>query len=463
MSVSGALSLGNINVANVNVDRARLRHIAVELLGVLEAEWDNPARPEPIRDGLAANGIIQFNRDLLHLSTEDIMKLVDQPVPNTGARFLLPIGLRKSLVFIMKWCHELSKLAGNPVNVDSLTLAEFNRWRSDPNNYVDMDIVHYYGKDKKKLEQLQIWNKQVQPRHSDYPQFTDESKWKQHQKMVEMITNTHNMSNLLMPNFAPAPQDKELHERHQKWWMTGRMQSVKVPQGEIIVLQFLENCNTGQHWQKMIITFGQNMSVELSAMRLSTYLTSVRLDALNWRGSLKSFILHFQLQADTHNELSDARYDDNMLIKFLHAAFQGVPTLQNALLVHKETCQASGARDTMTFKEHVQKAINAAAPQDAANSKSKRNGNVHEIFVHQFDDGSTDNGYETAIVPYTGGDVNYDLNVHDIDTDIDELMSFEVNQAQRGSSSRSFPNSNFGNRSNGYNNRIINVRMSRET
>ena len=88
---------------------------------------------------------------------------------------------------------------------------------------------------------------------------------------------------------------------------------------------------------------------------------------------------------------------------------------------------------------------------------------MHEIFVHQFDDGSTDNGYETAIVPYTGGDVNYDLNVHDIDTDIDELMSFEVNQAQRGSSSRSFPNSNFGNRSNGYNNRIINVRMSRET
>ena len=118
------------------------------------------------------------------------------------------------------------------------------------------------------------------------------------------------------------------------------------------------------------------------------------------------------------------------MVMFLNQAVQGVAGLENVLTTHKTARQAAGNNVPVTFEEYAQELISAAQILDQSskyktNPRSQRDVHEHELeFVEE--ESFQDDHQE----------LDFEANVHDIDTPVEELNSEVYNTAARPSASR---------------------------
>ena len=116
------------------------------------------------------------------------------------------------------------------------------------------------------------------------------------------------------------------------------------------------------------------------------------------------------------NEISPEQYTDSQCIQFLHAAVTGT-SLAETLTSYTAAIRASGSTVVLTFPEFVGMVIEKAQVHDAARAPQRNpRANSRSTNVHDMTNAVIDN--DPAV---------YAVNVHDIDTPIDELMVFNVN------------------------------------
>ena len=157
-------------------------------------------------------------------------------------------------------------------------------------------------------------------------------------------------------------------------------------------------------------------------------------------------MLHYNEQARLYAKIAPQDYTDEQKIEFLNNAVAGVPGLCNVLTLNRQVRSGSGNNTPLLFAEYLQLLLDQAAVLDNSgstaqgNQKGRRSVNVMEI---EFSDGTRD----TLEL-----DEGYQVNVHDMDTPLEQLMAYQTDTTFGG----------YGG-NNGSNDRPLRVHIDNET
>ena len=402
-------------IRSLQKDQDALKHVCCNLLGEDDTAWDTDS--STLKRSLANDGVETFKSGLLSLSESDIDQLTDA---DSGAP--LPILWRRKLKIVLACYHSTSRQKEKSISIFSITPDLFNIFRIsdyDPNE----PILPWNSKNtpilKTRDDEVIQWQKTIKPNSKDYKVFKDEAYWARAKESFLDTIESHGLQDLVEDPDGFVPDNKELDEKKRKWLYKILTDVIMAPSAKNIVTKHRDTRDTRVLWKELCEAMDKSMTAELKGQQISTYLSSVRLHQVGWKGTQESFILHFAEQSRLYNEIvPSAKFADETLIQFLRVCVSGTSNLSSVLNLWKTAQKASGSGgNTLTFQEYVALLQQEAQTHDGGNKFSKNPRVTHSVNQHEF---VTDD-YDTT---------EYEVNVHNVDTPLEELL---VNEA------RSFP------------------------
>ena len=218
-------------------------------------------------------------------------------------------------------------------------------------------------------------------------------------------------------------RNEPLYLSQKKWVYDVIATKFLAPAAKSIIARHRKDKDTQKCWQEIEKHYNGSMAAQLSAQKISSYLTSTKLVTLGWRSTNSAFILHWAEQARLLTEISEYPYSDPQYCQFLNNCLAGTPTLCNVLNNFITSQRATGINKPLPFADYIEMLLIAAQTLDAGapttNPRFKRSVNNHI-----FDD--DDDEEPQSLEHYS----------HDVDTPIEQL-SVNVNdqrppQGQRG-------------------------------
>ena len=393
-------------------DEEKLRYVMCTLIGIPTAAFSN--RTNPLTKALYQAGVTTFETGLLGLAQEDIMQLQvhsedGTPIPMEQQ---VNISAKRMLCAVVSFFHYASRNMSGAINITTVTKAKFDGYRT--NIYDPNDRIVPWSQSIKHDDEIINWDKSVKISRSDYKEFHDESLWFRAKDRFETTVESQGLESVITDGAVVTNPDLDARKRK---WMYKVMQDIFIaPFAKSVVLKHSGDKDTRAIWKEICQHYDGSMASEIRSQALSTYLTSTRLDKLQWRGSLANFLLHWQEQARTYNEISPDPYSESQLVTFLNACVSGVEGLSQVLTLNRTAKSAAGVPTTIEFSEFLELLISHAQVIDSnrvATNRNRRSVNAHEISdpdgydyesfgiqsnVHDFDTQNTDDTGITAMV-----------------------------------------------------------------
>jgi hypothetical protein len=356
--------------------------------------------------------------DFVTLTEADINSFVVPSETDERITAPLPPVQKRMLVIALAMFHDASRINKKPIKITSVSTANFNAYRINQYNSGIPIIPWSQARPDPVNQELANWKKQVRPSRSDYRDLKDDISWIRHKEHLLTTLEAHGLSHIVQADFIPT--DNETDKAQMVWLYKVFQDTLKAPTARTIVTKYLDTKDTRALWKELCEKLDSSMTAELHAQKISTYLSSTRLHQINWRGSQESFLLNFKENARLHNEINPQdKYSDPQLIRFLNACVAQTSNLATVLENHRTSLRAAGkGTDSLTFDEYVgllqlQAQVYDSGRVNTTNPRVKRSVNMAQ---YTFDDGDDlqDDGYE--------------VNSHDFDTPIDDIlaMSHEV-------------------------------------
>ena len=113
------------------------------------------------------------------------------------------------------------------------------------------------------------------------------------------------------------------------------------------------------------------MTAQITAQKISSYLTSNRFGKSNWRGTQAEYLLQWVEKSRIYNQISPELYSEVQLSTFLNAAVADTPNLATVYTAQVTARRAGGITTPMHFNEFTAELLQAAAVHDAAVSFKK--------------------------------------------------------------------------------------------
>ena len=126
------------------------------------------------------------------------------------------------------------------------------------------------------------------------------------------------------------------------------------PVAKLIIKAHLDDMDTRATWKEITQCHKYSTTSTISSQKLSSYITSIRLEDGRWRGTQCNFIAHFKEQLRQHNDTSAHPYTDGQMIQFLNTAISGVEGLCSVLTLHHAAAAAAGTKKPIKMDEFVQ-------------------------------------------------------------------------------------------------------------
>ena len=394
-------------------DAVKLKYALTKLLGVEEA--DDDYKKSDIVLALQHAGVLGFEADFLGLATEDLLSLT-MPGENDGDdRQPLPVVKCRKLQCLLYFFHHSSRAAGGAINIESATKTQYDMYRVSEFASTQDLVPWNVAKPADGDDALLRWNKNVKlPSKSDFRVFKDVETWLMQKDHTSATLESVSLTHLIDSNHRVTNPD--LDEAQRKWLYNIFKDVMLNPEAKSIVRNHKEKKNTRDLWAELCGAFDECVTTSRRVQRISTYLTSTRLADINWNGTQESFIQHHREQARIHNELckKDNAYNDDQLCGFLETCISGIENLAGVKRMHELAAKSAGKPLSWKFSEYTQELINAAQVFDGGNTHTtnprvKRSVNKTELI---FDDG----------IDFVDCNSEYETNIHDVDTPIEELM-----------------------------------------
>ena len=393
------------------MDEDKLQYALITLIGV--PEDDTGYAEHDVVRALADFGITVFS-EFIGLTEDDIQDLV-VPASVTAPEKPLMKTLRRKLVQLLSLYHYFSREIGGPLNIYSVKKAIFDEYRTGIYNPNDKILPWQIPLDtiSKTEAEIMNWQKSVRPSRTDYKELRDDMHFIKWYESTFATLQSQGLEHLVDPKHVPS--NPELDTKQKMWFYSVLQAICKHPIAKSIVTSHLADKDTRQIWKKITEKLGGSVSAEIHSQRISTYLTSTRLDTSNWRGTHANWLIHWREQARTHNEIAKDPFTDNQLIQFLNNAVAGTPHLAQVLKLHRLSARSSGRTLDWSFDEYVSELLEQAQVHDSGNTYSKNPRSRMSANLTAFDDNEYGDNYQD--------DDHLDTNVHDVDTPIEVLMS----------------------------------------
>jgi len=188
------------------------------------------------------------------------------------------------------------------------------------------------------------------------------------------------------------PKDQGLDEIQRTWFFKVLVDVCQTPVTKKIVNQHCDSMDTRKVWHELCEHYQDSMSSKMRSQELLRWAHTAQLANSNNCGMHQSWITNFSktirpfqaLQTD-ENKLSD-----QMCVDFLNNLMRGTTHLEGVLDTYYTARRAAGIPDrfNITFKEYVERLIQAAQPHDATQNRGRgnRSANFHSILGDESDE-----------------------------------------------------------------------------
>ena len=395
------------------IDQLELKDALNKIVGLNTAndtEYDN----HDLVKALSHVGVTRWS-DFLMLSVHDIMDLSVPGASPADEHTALLVTMKRKLHALLAFYHEASRARRGAIDIRRAKKATFDAFRVSKFQ-PDASVVPFTVY-RPTTTALEAWQKSIKPNRSEFKVFKDELYWNRAKEQFVTAITSQGLAHLIDPNYKVV--DKELDKSQCDWLYQGLVDIMQHPAGKAIVIKHKDTKDTRNIWAEIVDHYDNSVSSTIRAQQISTYVTSVRLHTVNWRGPTGTFIHHFKEQLRVYNEISPVKYTDAQCSQFLETCVQGTEHLAQVRHLRRQAAKAAGVVFTLTFDEYVAALVEACSIRDGANTsstnpRSNRSVNMTEFI---FDDGSTDH------------DVVYEANLHETDFDLDTPIEYIVNQA----------------------------------
>jgi len=385
--------------------------------------------------------IASFESDLCGASTDDFPKYQYPSTPDDETSTMRNISVKdqRSLHQLVAFYHHTSRRLAAPLDITSVDLTSFLLYKSSMYN-PKQDVIKWNlplpapggaagpatttATSTPAEIEVKNWLKQMKPNKSAYSEFKDDA---YHVTWVRKFTTTltgQGLSHLIDPSYTPTNPD--LDKMQQAWLHDVWQDVMKTSFGKSLVTKYNGSPDSRAFWTEFQTFYKNSTHAETRANKITAYLTSNRLKDGSWKGTYKSYILNWREQTRELAEITtvNLKFNGEQLCTFLNLAMTGVPELnmvkRNIDMTTKAAATATGTPiPDLDFDHYVEELVNVSTTIDlgrtqAAGNRPRRFVGVHDIV---FD------GEET--LPQD----TYEIQAHDIDTDIDQLEAHMAGQS----------------------------------
>jgi hypothetical protein len=398
-------------------DQAVLGHVFKVLFEIdLATVHDHPILEAFIKEGIDCFSAVL----MLSKSQIESMTYIDNSVAPPVER-KLTVFHQNQIWGIIKFYHHLGSFTGTAPNLLSATKATFRLFLVQ--DYTSSsEVVPFPEGFRRRKAYAKTFTSKIRPNIKDYPIFKQEANFSHWQQQFLAVATAHSLKQVLEEGL---PLDDD--DRAQMDWMYACLQNcVQIASGQGIVRGHIVLKNTRECWKDITTFFKTATSSTLYTQEIASYIQSVRLSRGDWKGTLEGFIHHFEKQMNIYQELSPIAYEPMHYIQFLHNSLAGI-TGMDTVLTNYENNMITLGKDpkVLTFPQFKTMVLKVAQQKDRSNdwrpNNSKRTANVASILY-------SDGTYGEEIV-FDDQDDDWQVNTHDIDTPISDIMVFNTNRA----------------------------------
>ena len=228
---------------------------------------------------------------------------------------------------------------------------------------------------------LSNFKKGIKRDASAYPIFKNERYYNTFIRHFKATAKAQGLNSLMDPNFTPGSDEYEqqLFQDQQDFLYSVLISSLKTDFSEALVkdhegdaqliIELLHEHHTGN---------SQYSRSEIN--RITKYLTNIKLDD-TWRGTNKSFLMHYNDQLRLLDSLvdSDEKLPDNTRVTFLESAVESVPDLRRVKITDNVLQAQLDSTRPITYRSYFDLLKDAAFHLDQA---TKRGSKIRRTNVH---------------------------------------------------------------------------------
>ena len=385
-------------------DEWLLFYTLTTLLGIPDNE--NQYLDHPIVKALMEAEVTTWQGDFLTLSRNQIdnLKLPDvpalyavtkRPVTDASGRLVYEVGKPLATKYITNlhmltaYYHVTSRARKKPAPIHKLGRATFRLFLIDydPNE----PVLHWKKPTKEERDRTLLWQKTVQPRMTDVDEVKVDYMWPVWKPRFERWMRACGLSGFIKKNFKH--DDLILAGLQATFVITVLDKKVLIPSLRHILIKHrdtekpIKDCV--KCWFELVESVQKSMSTDLIISRLITYITSVRLAEINWRGTQQKFLSDYNTQVQFYRRIVDKADDfqDHQYGNFLMQAVTGVPNLENATQSWRVNNVANAAAGNpvvqIAYQDVLQILLQHAQVHDSKNVRSKQV--MRDVNAHEFD------------------------------------------------------------------------------
>lgn len=401
--------------------RAALEHIITVVLG-----------QEP--DGVLLDAIREHNisspADLCNLSHEDISQLWfhdeegrEQPLPKGTA----------NLIRIFKHFKAWRISEGNPISDEEwgeLTEDEFTNYRfSDdcerriegimtPKNDASTGSKSGNGPPSNNNGLLHEFRKGIKRDPTLFPKLTDPKHWDAWNRAAKAQARAQLVYEVFDPTYVPlTDESKALFEEKKKYVYAVFERCLLHIKGKSLVREYDTSYDAHALYAKLLDYHTKSTSASLESSALLAYITNVKVDDGQWKGSAESFILHWHDQLRKYESLrpNTNALSDDMKRTILENAVHPIEELRIVKTQAEQHTIQKGT--TLTYDQYFDLLTSAAQAYDRQLTTRHQTRHTRRILEHDI--------YQDADDMHS----DYEFSVYD---------AYALHQASQGSRPLSF-------------------------
>ena len=145
---------------------------------------------------------------------------------------------------------------------------------------------------------------------SDYPKLKEESQWRTFHRQLRATAASHDTLEILDPNYVPPAGHELAFEQKQKFMYNVFTNIILTSKGKVSVRAESETLNAQKVYASLVEAYNDQLSSRLSASKLRSELTVMRLDS-KWRKGFETFLHFWTTKIQELESIEDKSIDDD--------------------------------------------------------------------------------------------------------------------------------------------------------
>ena len=390
--------------STIEESQRRFQHIMTEKLG-LEIH-------SPIYQALSQENVNTLS-DLATLSDKDIeemeytITMEDDEGQITTTRLKISKGNRgwiRSLIAFIKYYHMQSE-----EEFENVTLEEFNTFRlskydPDISSHTAPPIAQSQPPKRKKNDNtssLLAFKKNIKRDKNQYTTLREDRQWDSWNRSTKAIARTHDCEDVFNETYLPTDDEqKDLFLEKQIFIYSVFEEKIQTNMGRYLVRKYERTYDAQSIYVELCEYSKTSTQANIQASNILSYITTVKLHKIAWKGTYHSFILHWVNKLRLYEDMVpiEDHFTDSVKKTMLENTVVGVTSLKS--VKNQADHDKAHGRGTLSYDNYLTLLLSAAAVHDAEYSfKHRGKSSIYNINQHH------------AFNTY------YESDEHDIDSD----------------------------------------------